>query len=698
MHLRFGWPLLIATASLWAQNVPGPAPLRYDLRTGDHLVYRQTFEREIDGRAPYGLGERGRGIAATGRQAVSRAEWTVHVIVLSAGEASVVVGMERQRTAAELVRYVAEGKDRLAEERPAFERRARDLAVTADAAVYDPAGVQRTAPSLVREWPSKVLWAVSPIVALPPASAESSGAWTLEGPLGFSGRAADWRNSGAERCLEVRAAATADLLIPRWDAAQDVFRLHYWFCPASGIVTKLEFTGEYPSPYYEKVSERITLELIERRRGENQADWERRPETEQALRSARRLVEVESAPASVPARQVSSPPASDSSGGADAGACAVDSAWTEARIAGRRAPPRLPGTRMYGMSSPRFRGWPYAIRVPDDYRGDTPRPLLIYLGGNTGSAIEAVQAGYAGAAVTNWLVVYPNAAADSWWRDSASAGMTEALVEEVQREYNVDTRRIYLSGLSNGGTGTFYFATLWPHRLSAAVSAMGAGIFLPGVEPDQRPFPNNTANLPMLFLHGEKDRTISPEATRKTVKLMKHRSAPLETHFFPDRGHVLSLGEGEDGLTVRFLQRWSRGTPPRSVRFETRAFRSRYYWVELLDRVGPGVPTGAEAARALAAVLAQSEPASVEAKVDEDNTVTLKTQRVAKLRLLLRRDLLPRAGPVRVRVDGTEVFAGELPPNCKVLARSLEESVDPFLAYDAALVIDVGARRAAPEK
>jgi len=353
---------------------------------------------------------------------------------------------------------------------------------------------------------------------------------------------------------------------------------------------------------------------------------------------------------------------------------------------------------MYGMSSPRYRGWPYAIRVPDDYRGDTPRPLLIYLGGNTGSAIEALQSAYDGVAVTNWLVVYPQAAADSWWRDSASAGMTEALIEEVQREYNVDTRRIYLSGLSNGGTGTFYFATLWPHRLAAAVSAMGAGVFLPGVGADERPYPSNTSNLPMLFLHGEKDKTISPETTRKTVKLMKDRTAPLETHFFPDRGHVLSLGEGEDGLTVRFLARWTRGAPPRSVRFETRAVRSRYYWVELLDRVGPAVPGGAEAARALATVLAHSEPASVEAKVDENNTVTLTTRRVAKLRLLLRRDLLPRAGPVRVKLDGTEVFAGELPPDCAVRARSLEESVDPFLAYDAALVIDVAARRAAPER
>ena len=63
------------------------------------------------------------------------------------------------------------------------------------------------------------------------------------------------------------------------------------------------------------------------------------------------------------------------------------------------------------MSSNTFRGWPYGMYVPDDYRGDEPFPLIVYLAGNSGPAIEGVQLGSAAFERTGYLVVYPNAGA-----------------------------------------------------------------------------------------------------------------------------------------------------------------------------------------------------------------------------------------------------------------------------------------------
>lgn len=94
--------LLVALA---AASGPAPAVLHYDLRPGDHLVYRQCLERAI------------RSASVDSR---SEAEWESHVLVLAEHGGSWRVGIQRNRTRAELLRYREDGRDRLEPERRAF--------------------------------------------------------------------------------------------------------------------------------------------------------------------------------------------------------------------------------------------------------------------------------------------------------------------------------------------------------------------------------------------------------------------------------------------------------------------------------------------------------------------------------------------------------------------------------------------------
>jgi pimeloyl-ACP methyl ester carboxylesterase len=269
------------------------------------------------------------------------------------------------------------------------------------------------------------------------------------------------------------------------------------------------------------------------------------------------------------------------------------------------------------------------------------------------------------------------------------------LIDEVQRQYAVDPRRIYLTGLSNGGTGTFHYATLFPHKLTAAVSAMGAGVFQPFTPEEERPFPRNTMALPLAFLHGEADSIIQPETTRRTVRLLGPRVAPVETHYLKGKGHELGIGR-EDGLTLAFFDRYRTRSPARSVHLQTRSdlFR-RQGWVEIMARDGVALAasaaTDAEARQLVTGLLGRVSSATVEGAIEPDNAIRLRATGVQRLRLLLRRDLLTPGRPVRVRINDVQVFAGDLPPDCTVRDRSLQESPDPFLAYDAELVVSVPA-------
>jgi hypothetical protein len=753
------------------QEPSAPALLRYGLEPGDHLVYRQTLERETDNRKPYGLREPPAKPYGDPVQVSVRAEWIAHLVVSPAPAGAIVVGIQRTRTRAELLRFRVGDTDRLAENRAAFEARHANTVVIAHAIEADSAGQLRRPLSVVREWPSKILWAATEIVALPPGPIMPGDGFTAENPLGFSWQVEGWDIAGGESCIRISGGSSATLLVPRADEPGDVFRIRYWFCPSRGVVRRLELSGEYPGANFEKVVERITFELMELRRGESPPSWLASVDVREALVAAwnleaalpvypaafellldageprleravlslawqrgiplppgslaprldnpdprirrlavRLLARLDPAGASTLVQRIANDsnafvrevaggvlnPVQDGALTKEAalGSCSVDSAWVNARIKSTSRGPQPAGTFIRGMASAPRRGWPYIVRIPEDYDGDQPFPLLVYLAGNAGSALEAVQLVNDSLERTGYVVVYPNSG-EWWWRESAAV-MVSDLIDEVQQQYAVDPRRIYLTGLSNGGTGTFHYATLFPHRLTAAVSAMGAGVFQPSTPEEERPYARNTLALPLAFIHGEDDRIIEPETTRRTVQMLGRRVAPVEAHYLKGKGHELGIGR-ENGLTLAFFERHTTRKPARAVHLQTRsnAFL-RQGWVEILEREGvvlaADTTSSAEAREVVTKLLRAAAFATVEGIIGPANDIQLRSTGVRKLRLLLRRDLIEPAQPVRVRINGVQVFNAEVPPDCAARDRSLGESPDPFLAYDAELILKVPQR------
>jgi pimeloyl-ACP methyl ester carboxylesterase len=315
-----------------------------------------------------------------------------------------------------------------------------------------------------------------------------------------------------------------------------------------------------------------------------------------------------------------------------------------------------------------FEGWPYVVHVPEHYRGDEPLPLLFWLTGGPGRATLGLSQARDTLARSEWLVVYPHAP-DLWWTEPA-ARTVAALLDEVLRRFNVDTDRVYVAGMSNGGTGAYRYATLWPDRFAAAVSLMGAGQYVRGGE---QPLAANLAGFPILFAHGDSDPVIPKIASEEALKAVREAApgAQPELRILPGRGHDLDLAS-DAALVEAFLAGRARNPFPRSVRLAIRDLRDpRRYWVEVLDKQG-GV-------------------AEVEGAIGDDNTLTLRTRRVRRLRLLLRREHLPGSGPLRVVLDGREVFSGPLPEDCELLRRTAKEGADPQRAWSAELSFEAGS-------
>ncbi len=118
----------------------------------------------------------------------------------------------------------------------------------------------------------------------------------------------------------------------------------------------------------------------------------------------------------------------------------------------------------------------YLLFLPADYsRSQEKRwPLILYLHGGSlrGDVVERLRT----VGLPNWLertpdfpfvVVSPQCAAGEIWSDAEAAG---ALLDHIERDYRIDTDRVYVTGHSMGGRGALYFAYRMPARFAAVLA------------------------------------------------------------------------------------------------------------------------------------------------------------------------------------------------------------------------------------
>ena len=154
------WVLFVAIFFVRADcsGQSGPPLLRYKLRAGDHLIYREVFERE------------GKSSDQTFR---TRAVFRNDLVVLDEAGGTALVGIQRNRESAEMLEYRDHGKDKLTQEAANFqERMAKRSPQFSDANVFSATGAPQAPLTTVREVTSKLLYGIPEILPLPAAPAQ----------------------------------------------------------------------------------------------------------------------------------------------------------------------------------------------------------------------------------------------------------------------------------------------------------------------------------------------------------------------------------------------------------------------------------------------------------------------------------------------------------------------------------------------
>ena len=173
----------------------------------------------------------------------------------------------------------------------------------------------------------------------------------------------------------------------------------------------------------------------------------------------------------------------------------------------------------------------YLLYLPKDYERKPSWPLLLFLHGKgeRGDNLELVKKHgppklIAAGKTLPFIVVAPQCPSSQSWESFELTALLDGIVEK----YKVDQDRIYVTGLSMGGFGTWALAARTPGRFAAILPVCGGG------DPSQA---ERIAGIPAWAFHGGKDEVVPLATSQKMIDALKKTGGNAKFTVYPKAGH-----------------------------------------------------------------------------------------------------------------------------------------------------------------
>jgi len=179
----------------------------------------------------------------------------------------------------------------------------------------------------------------------------------------------------------------------------------------------------------------------------------------------------------------------------------------------------------------------YLFYLPKDYYNakKIAWPLILFLHGmgERGNDLELVKIhGIPKIVKTQkdfpFIAVSPQCPTEYVWRDKKMLQAVESLILKIIKNYRIDKTRVYVTGLSMGGYGTWALAARRPELFAAAVPICGGG------DPATV---NVLKNLPIWVFHGGLDKVVLPEESEKMVRALEKDGGKVRYTLYPEAYH-----------------------------------------------------------------------------------------------------------------------------------------------------------------
>ena len=179
----------------------------------------------------------------------------------------------------------------------------------------------------------------------------------------------------------------------------------------------------------------------------------------------------------------------------------------------------------------------YLLDLPKDYDEKTDWPLLVFLHGygQSGDDLQIVRENgppklFGEGKQFPFVLASPQCPTGFYWRGNVVIGLIDHLIEN----YSIDPNRIYLTGLSMGGYGTWQISHEYPERFAAVAPVCGGGLF---VSPY---FMDRLKNLPVWAFHDKRDDVIPYQESFSMVEGVNAAGGNAKLTTFDEGKHNIS--------------------------------------------------------------------------------------------------------------------------------------------------------------
>jgi poly(3-hydroxybutyrate) depolymerase len=261
---------------------------------------------------------------------------------------------------------------------------------------------------------------------------------------------------------------------------------------------------------------------------------------------------------------------------------AVEDAF--ARLSRGRSYPKAVATGLVdGDRGAGGRTFRYRLEVPASYDPSKAYQVRIQLHGGVNRSPDAPRrgTGIGRLAGAEQIYILPEGWNEApWWSDLQVENI-RAILDIVKRTYNVNENLVALSGVSDGGTGSYYVAMRDPTPYASVLPLNGSLLVLRSVGVVGDLFPTNLRNRPFFVVNGGRDPLYPAAGVEPVLAHLDEGGVTITYHRQPEAGHDTTWWPQEREAFEKFVTSHPRVPFPDRITWETSDIREsgRVHWL-----------------------------------------------------------------------------------------------------------------------
>ncbi|MEO6169216.1 MAG: hypothetical protein ABIO46_14900 [Chitinophagales bacterium] len=344
------------------------------------------------------------------------------------------------------------------------------------------------------------------------------------------------------------------------------------------------------------------------------------------------------------------------------------------------------------------------IFIPKDYIPSKKYPVRIFLHGGVtnmdplfvNTVIDRNNPQYD---TLQEIVVYPSGSYFApWWTERQFLNVMLTLTK-LKRIYNIDENSIKLGGVSDGATGTYYFANCDATTWSCLTPYIGNAGALDKLSRRQV-YLNNFSCKPLFIVNTAHDPIFNSQAVLPYVHEIQKVNRNTAFYMIDTSGHNMNWFKDLSDTISHFISDHPRDPFPDSIIWQTERtdLFNRNHWV-VIDKLGKSKTGGSLNDPNTVQINEASKTAyhrdtlyGIIQVYRNGNEISVQTKNVHEFTLLLSPDQFDFSQPVKVVTDEIISFDRRVEKNPEVLLRYAAEDLDRTMLFGAAIKIEVGKR------